>query len=383
MRYLIFLLFLYPHLAAAAPTISTTANSGDTLTITGYAFGVKPTAQPLRYDDFENTVVGEDVDSATSYYVSRDVDTNRSTVSLEKARTGSLKSLKSILNSSMNNPKFWKNSVGFGGANSKIFISLWVRWEWPVWSGGTQYEPTQIKAWRVSATVEDSGNVVYPAINAFNWIQSDYSYTWTTYSNTYYGGSSDTHGFSNDWLIDGQWHNYILQVDQGTAGNADGAFYAWLSKEGNVYNLVSYSGTGKMIIDATGDYIDAIKIDNYLDANNQDLIDAGEILTSTLYWDDIYIDNSWARVEIGDASTYDNCTHREVQIPSAWTDTEITASVNSGSFPIGETVYLYVVDSNGVVNTSGYAITLDNSKTTIGAGTSWGIGTGTPVTISN
>jgi len=30
------------------------------------------------------------------------------------------------------------------------------------------------------------------------------------------------------------------------------------------------------------------------------------------YFDDIYIDDSWARTEVGDNATYDNCTHREI-----------------------------------------------------------------------
>jgi hypothetical protein len=35
-----------------------------------------------------------------------------------------------------------------------------------------------------------------------------------------------------------------------------------------------------------------------------------------LYCDDVYVDNTLARVEIGNESTYDECTHLEIQIPS-------------------------------------------------------------------
>ncbi|MDP2896296.1 MAG: Ig-like domain-containing protein [bacterium] len=72
--------------------------------------------------------------------------------------------------------------------------------------------------------------------------------------------------------------------------------------------------------------------------------------------DDVYLDTTQARVEIGDKSTWEQCTHREIQIPTAWSDTSITVTANQGSFENGKTAYLYVIDANGNVNTQGYPI---------------------------
>ena len=45
---------------------------------------------------------------------------------------------------------------------------------------------------------------------------------------------------------------------------------------------------------------------------------------SYAYWDDVYIDTTQARVEIGDAPTYAASRHREIQLPTAWSDSSIT-----------------------------------------------------------
>ena len=82
---------------------------------------------------------------------------------------------------------------------------------------------------------------------------------------------------------------------------------------------------------------------------------------ATIDVDNIYIDNTPQRVEVGNASTWTACTHREIQIPSAWSSNSITFSVNQGAFTSGQQAYLYVVDSTGAVNASGYPITIGGS----------------------
>lgn len=70
-------------------------------------------------------------------------------------------------------------------------------------------------------------------------------------------------------------------------------------------------------------------------------------VNSYVYFDDVYIDNTWARVMAGDQNTFDSSAHREIQIPSAWSDTEITITLNQGSFASLNNTYIYVVDANG------------------------------------
>lgn len=69
--------------------------------------------------------------------------------------------------------------------------------------------------------------------------------------------------------------------------------------------------------------------------------------TLNRYLDEIYLDATPARVELGDAATWTGCSHREIQLPTAWSDQEISIVCNRGAFAVGETVYLFVVDAEG------------------------------------
>ncbi len=76
-------------------------------------------------------------------------------------------------------------------------------------------------------------------------------------------------------------------------------------------------------------------------------------------FDDVYMatgSNARARVEVGNASTYNSSTNLAIASVTAWTNTTITATIRQGSFSSLTNAYLYVVDANGVVNTTGYPL---------------------------
>ncbi len=78
-----------------------------------------------------------------------------------------------------------------------------------------------------------------------------------------------------------------------------------------------------------------------------------------LLYDDIYFavgSNAAARVEIGNNVTYTSCTKLAICTVTAWADTSITVTVREGGFDAGETIYLFVIDSdNG--SSVGYLVT--------------------------
>jgi hypothetical protein len=86
------------------------------------------------------------------------------------------------------------------------------------------------------------------------------------------------------------------------------------------------------------------------------------------YLDEVYIDNSPAHVMITDKSELADWArsgteyHSEIQVPSSWSDDSITFTLNQGSFPQRNTVYLYVVDGNGDANPRGYPIVIGNTS---------------------
>jgi hypothetical protein len=83
-----------------------------------------------------------------------------------------------------------------------------------------------------------------------------------------------------------------------------------------------------------------------------------------VYVDNLYVDNTLARVEIGNAATYSGSTYREIQIPqTTWSSNSIHIKVNTGTFSNGQAAYLYVSDSSGNINANGFPITI--SATTV------------------
>lgn len=79
------------------------------------------------------------------------------------------------------------------------------------------------------------------------------------------------------------------------------------------------------------------------------------------YYSDVYFDTSLQRVAICAGSTWASRGLCEVQIPSAWSASSITATVNQASFADSSNQYVYVVDSAGSANSSGYAVTFGTS----------------------
>jgi hypothetical protein len=77
----------------------------------------------------------------------------------------------------------------------------------------------------------------------------------------------------------------------------------------------------------------------------------------TIQFDDVYLDNTWARVMLGNADTYAACTELDPQIPSAWADGSITFTVNTGQYSISDQAYLYVVTAAGEVSNA-YTVTI-------------------------
>jgi hypothetical protein len=81
-----------------------------------------------------------------------------------------------------------------------------------------------------------------------------------------------------------------------------------------------------------------------------------------VYVDDVYLDTTWSRVEIGDQPTYSASSHREIQLPTAWSANSISIKVSRGSFTPGQTVYVYVFDASGRVNPNGLPVIISGGS---------------------
>lgn len=71
--------------------------------------------------------------------------------------------------------------------------------------------------------------------------------------------------------------------------------------------------------------------------------------SAKVWVDEVYIDDTQARVELGDAAQWGDCTERNPQPPIAWTDDEIQVTLNQGRQLTGAVAYAFVVLTDGRV----------------------------------
>jgi len=76
-----------------------------------------------------------------------------------------------------------------------------------------------------------------------------------------------------------------------------------------------------------------------------------------VYYDEIYLDDTWARVMICTRSIWTMCKRKEIQIPTSWSDTNINIVLNFGDINIqNNTLYIYVIAEDGSVNQRGVLV---------------------------
>ena len=150
------------------------------------------------------------------------------------------------------------------------------------------------------------------------------------------------------------WERYEYYIVGNTPGTADGILQTSVQHGGVGNTFTNHHDEANMEYYNSGC---TDKMENVTFGTYRAAVDGG---TYYGYFDDIYIDNTRSRVEIGDTDTWAACTHREIQIPSAWASDEITVTVNTGAFSEGA-AFLYVVDSDGDYNADGWPITIGDA----------------------
>jgi hypothetical protein len=188
---------------------------------------------------------------------------------------------------------------------------------------------------------------------------TDYDLTLPTFfgsgANGMYGsnylGSACSSGYS-DWTVPnmstGTWLRTWVYVD----ATSDGKYIqSWsLSNSGVAQNATSANSAGCWFNGAES--FAKVYFNGYMGVYNSTV--------SNAYFDDIYIaygPNAMARVEIGNASTYNACTNLTMVTPTSWGASSITATVRQGSFGSAASAYLYVTDATGTPNANGYPVT--------------------------
>lgn len=313
-----------PTISLAAPAdinVSGTISHGESVTITGSGFGTKATVAPILWDTVENRSTYSGLSNGATIPVggSNPWGENEGVkLSTTESRTGG-KCYKST---------GIKGALGgrdIGSSPAAVYVSWW---------------------WKPSASVTDGDHsskfirLSGPDLvnQTFSWTQAqDY-----VYDSGYVVERYVTYpGVVNQWNFHEVWFNntsktYSVRVNGVTTAN----------------NVPWASGTFQF------DYLWKLGWDG--GGNNPPSI--------TTWMDDIYVDNTPQRVTMCTGATWANAGPCEVQVPTAWGTSLISAEVNQGALADEDTAYLYVVDSSGNANASGYQVTIGGGAPAQAAG---------------
>lgn len=339
---------LIPNLCLAVPDISNTSGAfgqGNTVTVTCTAAGTKTTAAPIKFETFENGTIGQSVET-DGYWSKRfvaDIKFNNNTL----RHSNSTKNIKCTFGEPTPDGWFYRNNIGFA-TTGKAYVNMWMYAEYT--AGDASW---QLKSWRANSDGDSHGSRPNVTCTPYAYGNDPTREGSRSYQSSADDGTSDKDAIT---LLDTRdetpptkiWINCAFAWEASSLDTADGNVYYWTSDSPNG-TAIRVDSQLNTLTRTTGinQHINALALGYLMEIGGTEAYS---------YWDDIYIDNSWARVEIGDNAVYDNCTHREIQIPSSWSDTSIDITVNRGSFPTGS-AYLFVVDEDGVAS-DGYSITI-------------------------
>ncbi len=347
LRIILFILLL-PTFCLAVPSISGVSGiftNGNTITISGSGLGSKSTAAPIL-SSFDNAISANNWSTGS---IGGDWTTG-GTVSLINSglrTTLPQSSYKISYNSAGDYDSIRLSHVV---AEDKLYISWWMYRDYASWNtSGNQkflrvYQSTNTSDgnWMMSVVFSGSG---FESVST----SAEYAPSAPSISIDYSGCSAFLYS-AGTWDVRESvcpptlqgWDHWEAYVDYpSTLGGTDGSAYFFL-------NGKSHSRVSNIAINNAGD-----------SANDRRWILIGQVsgasVTGNEYIDQIYIDNTVSHVFISDSASvtwpdFGNTHHSEIQVPSAWSDTGITITLNRGTFGASDVAYLYIVDSTGAIS---------------------------------
>ena len=311
---------------------------GEIITLSGSSFGNKATAAPLKYDDFQGGSVGQVLNPGSSPQWetwSNNQPANDPTAnypkyaSVPQPRFSGDQALRQHFYYTSNG--YVSNvSLILRNIRQKVYVSGWT---WHDRSDDNTQGLRNVKIWQHNVGEWQSPTSrwdVYP-VNGSGHFTSEYC------------NPSDY--VANEWTTSmpskGQWHRLEIWHNRGSASEQE-SFKTWVDFHLEGQYTIPYSSCDQ----------DSLYLMSYADQNGN----GAEFLD--WYWGELYIDTTLARVELGNNPSFAASTHREIQIPTAWSNGSISIKVNKGSFPAG-TAYLFVIDENGNPS-AGYPVQIGN-----------------------
>lgn len=371
----------------AAPSKPSVSGSS-TLTISGSSFGTKTSAAPVRFTTTESDVIG----ALPSGWGDANVSpTSWRGVSTDKSHGGNKSLLFDFTGlTAAVGERFPRVGFDMGEITqgSYVYLSAWVyfdlqpgtsagfNWKQPILAATNTYYwstsfPSHASGWQSfvditsdyysstpAITVPTTANTVVDARGA---ITQDYWSSETTAVNSPFNG----YGWHNaNGYKFGEWQRLEWVWKSSSAPSTADASVSMGRFGFSGKTLLSLNN---MISNGPSDglwrYIGLPQGVTNIDMRS--VGHAGGTLNLKMYFDDIYVDKSVARVELCNSDvSYIASTHCEIQPATAWESngTSITATYNPGSFENGQQVYIYVVNSAGEVSPPSDPITISSGQ---------------------
>jgi len=334
--FLFFGMYVYIQAAPSISSISqTNIRNGDSITISGSDFGIKTQVAPLIWDNVETGEFHSDWVNTSDLLIS---DNNQ-------------RHLSSRYNGYVDMYDYEHAQGSFQAQNDvypKWFVQYWVYFDVNFDFGTTGYTGddrflSNMKIFRLWNFTDINENFCTAYGGPGDRIECNVENTGDT--DSYHA----IYGFQNI-APKGSWNLLQFEYKENSDLNEeDGVFRFWVNGTLTIEDLSIITR------EDYSQYKRPLLIGFHAVWGPNTSLGEGTDAPNEYHIDDIYMDNSWARIEIGDNENYNNCTHREIQIPSAWSDNSIIIAVNQGSFSEQDTIYLFVVDEAGDVS-EGYPI---------------------------
>jgi len=259
-----------------------------------------------------------------------------------------------------------------GDAIDRVYISFWVHTHSIITE-----TPGQWKIWRLNVGV-DAGTATnfYPNVWSVNGSREAQLFTLQSDS-TWFCDGCEYEASASIYLsatetpgpeaVEDRWTRMEYWIDVGTEDVNDGTFVYKFHDPFNptpiIKDIPKITFEGNLLIKKTGRVGDWDSfIMGRLGSDGLDIV---------TYWDDVFIQvGSWARVEVGNASTWAACTQRQTAIPSVWNANgqAITiAPIDDSGFDSEDTLYLFVVNDAGEAS-AGYLISEESTGVKVSGG---------------
>lgn len=310
--------------ALAGPSISSvsgTISQGSTVTITGGGFGQKNPAKPLIWADFESSIQPTSLGRTTAW--------------------GGIENFSQVTAGTTSG-----SGVAQGATNQSVWTLRADNTVWNAYGQQTYVYMLAKKNFQVSCDTSQ------------NWKVIRFWAAGTTLPDFYCGRDAwitescgTTQWFACRDFVANTWATQEFRIQANSSlGAADGKAY-W-DINGNA------RGTANLTTRCSAYNVDMVTgyVVHFVAANIGSWVNPAWSSSNQVWVDDVYVDTTWARVMVCEASTYSSCTRPVVQIPSAWSDASITVTVNVHNLNSSSSKYLYVFDANGNVNTNGYLL---------------------------